>query len=116
MPVSMDSARFNDLVSDSLDRIPERFARAIDNVVFLVEDRDPKEPDLLGVYVGVSLAERDSHYAGILPDRIMIFREALLELCADESELVHEIDVTIRHELGHYFGLDEARLHELGWG
>ncbi|CAM3840349.1 metallopeptidase family protein [Smaragdicoccus niigatensis] len=116
MPVHIDTGRFDELVSDALDRIPEKFARAIDNVVFLVEDRDPDDPHLLGVYVGVALDERDSNYAGSLPDRIMIFREPLMEMCDDEDDLVHEIEVTVRHELGHYFGLDEKRLHELGWG
>ena len=116
MPVQMDPARFDELVSDALDRIPDRFARAIDNVVFLVEDRDPDEPELFGVYVGTSLDDRDSQFAGMLPDRIMIYRLPLLEMCEDEDEVAFEIEVTIRHELGHYFGLDEDRLHELGWG
>jgi predicted Zn-dependent protease with MMP-like domain len=112
----MSRQRFDELVSDALDLIPEQLASAIDNVVVLVEGRNPDEPDLLGLYQGVALTERDSWYAGSLPDTITIYRDALLEGCADESEVVDEVAVTVIHEIAHHFGIDDERLHELGWG
>ena len=116
MPVQVSSEKFEELVGDALDLIPPKLASAIDNVVILVADRDPDDPDLLGVYEGVALTERDTTYAGSLPDTITIFREPLLELCEDEAELVEEVAVTVIHEIAHHFGIDDDRLHELGWG
>jgi len=112
----MTRARFDELVSDALDAIPAELARAMDNVVVLVEDRDPDDPELLGLYHGIALTERSSSYGGVLPDRIAIYREAILEMCADEDEVVHEVAVTVVHEIAHHFGIDEATLHRLGWG
>ncbi|MDT7795745.1 MAG: hypothetical protein QOD59_5186, partial [Mycobacterium sp.] len=114
--VRMSPQRFDELVSDALDLIPPELAAAIDNVVVLVEDRDPDEPDLLGLYHGVALTERDSWYAGSLPDTITIYRDALLEVCEDEAEVVDEVAITVIHEIAHHFGIDDDRLHELGWG
>jgi predicted Zn-dependent protease with MMP-like domain len=114
--VRMSQQRFDELVSDALDLIPPELASAIDNVVVLVEDRNPDEPDLLGLYHGVALTERDSWYAGSLPDTITIYREALLEVCEDEKEVVDEVAITVIHEIAHHFGIDDERLHELGWG
>ena len=89
----------------------------MDNVVVLVEGRDPEEPDLLGLYQGVALTERDSWYAaGSLPDTITIYREPLLEVCDSEDEVVDEVAITVIHEIAHHFGIDDDRLHELGWG
>jgi predicted Zn-dependent protease with MMP-like domain len=112
----MSPRRFDELVSDALDLIPQELAVAIDNVVVLVEERNAEEPDLLGLYQGVALTERDSWYSGSLPDTITIYREALLEICADEDEVVDEVAITVIHELAHHFGIDDDRLHELGWG
>jgi predicted Zn-dependent protease with MMP-like domain len=113
----MTPQRFDELVSDALDLIPQELAAAIDNVVVLVEDRNPDEPDLLGLYHGVALTERDSWYAaGSLPDTIMIYRDALLDVCDSEDEVVEEVAVTVIHEIAHHFGIDDERLHELGWG
>ncbi|MDG5771331.1 MULTISPECIES: metallopeptidase family protein [Mycolicibacterium] len=116
MPVRMSSQRFDELVSDALDLIPEQLAAAIDNVVVLVEDRDPDEPEILGLYRGVALTERDSWYAGSLPDTITIYREALLDFCDSEDDVVDEVAITVIHEIAHHFGIDDERLHELGWG
>ncbi|MFI9413486.1 metallopeptidase family protein [Nocardia gamkensis] len=116
MPVSMSDDRFEELVGDALDLIPPELTRAIDNVVVLIEPRDPENPHLLGLYHGIALTERDSHYGGALPDTVTIYREAILELCADETEVVEEVAVTVIHEIAHYFGIDEDRLHQLGWG
>jgi len=114
--VSMSAARFDELVSDALDLVPAGLAAQMDNVVVLVEDRHPEEPDLLGLYEGVALTERTSDYGGELPDRITIFRDAVLEQCADADEVVDEVAITVVHEIAHHFGIAEERLHELGWG
>ena len=116
MPVGMDPERFEDLVSEALDLIPPDLAAAMDNVVVLVADRHPQEPDLLGLYEGIALTERDSTYAGALPDTVTIFRESLLEICETEEEVVEEVAITVIHEMAHHFGIGDERLHELGWG
>jgi predicted Zn-dependent protease with MMP-like domain len=112
----MSPQRFEGLVSDALDAIPPKLASAIDNVVVLVEARHPDDPELLGLYEGVALTERDSSYAGSLPDTITIYRDALLEMCDSDDEVVEEVAVTVIHEIAHHFGIDDERLHELGWG
>ena len=115
MATKMTSSRFDELVTEALDLIPAGLADAMDNVVVLVEDRNLEDPGLLGLYEGVALTERNSSYGGVLPDRITIYREALLEFCSDEAEVVEEVAVTVVHEVAHHFGIDDARLHELGW-
>jgi len=116
VPVRMSTERFEELVSDALDLIPSELARAIDNVVILVAERHPEEPELLGLYEGVALTERDSMYAGALPDTITIYSESLLAICDTEADVVEEVTITVIHELAHHFGIDDERLHELGWG
>jgi predicted Zn-dependent protease with MMP-like domain len=111
----MDPQRFEELVSDALDLIPDQLAAAMDNVVILVDDRHPDEPDLLGLYEGIALTERDSDYGGSLPDTITIYREALLDICASDDDVVEEVAVTVIHEIAHHFGIDDDRLEELGW-
>jgi predicted Zn-dependent protease with MMP-like domain len=111
----MGPHRFDELVSDALDEIPPALARAIDNVVVLVEARHPDEPDILGLYEGIALTERDSTYSGSLPDTITIYRDALLDVCDSEAQVVEEVTVTVVHEIAHHFGIDDDRLHELGW-
>jgi predicted Zn-dependent protease with MMP-like domain len=112
----MSPERFDELVSDALDAIPQKLTAALDNVVVLVESRNPEEPDILGLYEGTALTERDSHYAGSLPDTITIYRDALLDMCSSEDEVVDEVAITVVHEIAHHFGIDDERLHELGWG
>ncbi|MCT2586678.1 metallopeptidase family protein [Actinophytocola gossypii] len=116
MPVEMSRRRFEELVGDALDLVPKEFAAAMDNVVVLVEDRDPEQPSLLGLYHGIALTERTSTYGGVLPDRITIYREAILDICETEDDVVEEVAITVVHEIAHHFGIDDARLHELGWG
>jgi predicted Zn-dependent protease with MMP-like domain len=116
MAVRMSPHRFDELVSDALDLIPAELAAAIDNVVVLVEDRHPDDPDLLGLYEGVALTDRDTQYVGALPDVITVYRDALLDMCDSEWEVVDEVAITIIHEIAHHFGIDDDRLHELGWG
>jgi predicted Zn-dependent protease with MMP-like domain len=115
MAVRMTPQRFEELVSDALDLIPPKLARAIDNVVVLVEASNAEEPDLLGLYEGIALTERDSSYAGSLPDTITIYRDALLDVCDSEKQVVDEVAITVIHEIAHHFGIDDDRLHELGW-
>jgi predicted Zn-dependent protease with MMP-like domain len=115
MAVRMSPQRFDELVSDALDQIPPKLTAALDNVVVLVESRHPDEPDLLGLYEGIALTERDSSYGGSLPDAITIYRDALLDICDNDDDVVEEVTVTVVHEIAHHFGIDDDRLHELGW-
>lgn len=115
-PVEMTRAEFEDLVSDALDLIPAELARHMDNVVVLVEDEpDPRMPELLGLYHGVALTERSWEYGGVLPDRITIYMGPTLRMCRTRDDVVHEVATTVIHEVGHHFGIDDDRLHELGW-
>jgi predicted Zn-dependent protease with MMP-like domain len=116
VPVEMSQARFEELVADALDQVPAEFAAAMDNVVVLVEEFNEEAPDILGLYHGIALTERTSHYSGALPDRISIYREPILDICDTEDDVVEEVLITVMHELGHHFGIDDERLHELGWG
>src|SRR3954465_5050268 len=116
--VEMTRAEFEDAVRDALDEIPEELAAMMDNVVVLVEDSPPpEEPDLLGLYEGTPLTERGDFWAsGSLPDRITIFRLPTLDFCEDRDDVVEEVAVTVVHEIAHHFGIDDDRLHALGWG
>ncbi len=108
---------FEGLVSDALDQIPGDLAAQMDNVVVLVEDDAPDQsPTMLGLYVGIPLTERDPMWGGMLPDRIMIYRNPILDICETEQDVIDEVLITVVHEVAHHFGIDEDRLHELGWG
>jgi predicted Zn-dependent protease with MMP-like domain len=114
--MDLGRADFEALVEQALDEIPDELAHVVRNVVVLVEDDPPADdPDLLGVYDGVSLTERGADHTG-LPDRIMIFRRPLLEICETPEELVREVRITVVHEIAHHFGIDDERLHDLGYG
>lgn len=115
--VDMSREEFEEAVSDALDQVPEDLAAQMDNVVIFVEDDAPADtPDLLGVYDGVPLTERDFGWAaGSLPDRITIFRNPTLAICETREEVVEEVTITVIHEIAHHFGIDDDRLHELGW-
>jgi predicted Zn-dependent protease with MMP-like domain len=112
---TVDEERFSRLVGQALDELPDELWQRFDNVAVVVEDEHPDDPDLLGLYEGIPLTERWD-YAGVLPDRIAIYRLPLCELCADEEELVEEVKITVVHELAHHMGLDDRALHDLGWG
>ena len=117
MPVRMDRERFEELVGDALDAVPAELLELLENVVILVEDDPPPEdPDLLGVYEGHALTERGWDYSGVLPDRIVIYRNPILAICDSDDDVVDEVSVTVVHEIAHHFGIDDRRLHELGWG
>jgi predicted Zn-dependent protease with MMP-like domain len=115
--VDMSREEFEDAVRDALDEIPGELAEQMDNVVVLVEDDPPADdPELLGLYEGVPLTERGEFWAaGALPDRITIYRRPTLALCDSRDEVVDEVAVTVVHEIAHHFGIDDERLHELGW-
>ena len=120
--VEMSEKDFEEAVADALDLIPPELAAAIDNVVVLVEDEptpeqlgDADAPDLLGLYEGTPLTERDDGWAGSLPDRITIFRGPTLRWCETSDQVVDEVAVTVVHEIAHHFGISDERLHELGW-
>jgi predicted Zn-dependent protease with MMP-like domain len=116
MPVRMDRERFEELVGDALDAVPAELLELLENVVILVEDDPPLEdPDLLGVYEGHALTERGWDYSGVLPDRIVIYRNPILAICDNDDDVVDEVSVTVVHEIAHHFGIDDRRLHELGW-
>jgi len=111
----VDRNRFGELVGEALDEVPGELLDLLDNVVFLVEDDPPPdEPDLLGVYEGHALTERGWDYSGVLPDRIVLYRNPILRICETEEDVVDEVAVTVVHEIAHHFGIDDARLHELG--
>lgn len=114
--MQMSAAQFEALVADALDEVPAPLMAMLDNVVVLVEDVDPDDPTLLGVYDGIALSERRSDYSFALPDRIVIYRAPLLALCEDEDELRDEVTITVVHEIAHHFGIDDEALHQMGWG
>jgi predicted Zn-dependent protease with MMP-like domain len=107
-------AEFEEHVADALDQLPPEIAAHFSNVVVVVEDENEEEPDLLGLYEGIALTERD-FYSGVLPDKISLYRIPLCLMAEDTDELVQEIAITLVHEFGHHMGIGEERLHELGW-
>ncbi|HET6698181.1 MAG TPA: metallopeptidase family protein [Nocardioidaceae bacterium] len=114
--IEMTRERFEELVGDALDEVPAELVALMDNVVVLVEDEPPAgDPELLGYYDGTPLTERGASYGGVMPDRILIFRNPTLRMCRDEDEVVAEVRITVVHEIAHHFGIDDARLHELGY-
>lgn len=108
--------RFDEMVEAALDKVPDEFVARMRNMAILVEDYNEESPSILGLYEGVALTERTFDHTGYLPDAIFIYRGALQDWCNSEEELAHQVEVTVFHELGHYFGLEEDELHHLGWG
>ena len=115
--LKLTAQEFDLAVSDALDNVPAELLDLMDNVVFLVEDEPPpEEPELLGIYDGTPLTERHTSWAaGALPDRITIFRGPTLRMCSTRQEVRDEVAITVVHEIAHHFGIDDGRLHELGW-
>lgn len=115
----MSRDEFEDEAGRALDLIPPELLNRLTNVAILVEDEPPAEQPatLLGLYEGIPLTERlDSWAYGSLPDRITLFQGPLQRMCRTSAELREQIAITMVHEIGHYFGIDDDRLHELGWG
>jgi predicted Zn-dependent protease with MMP-like domain len=113
--VDVPVERFEELVADALDEIPEDLWRLTDNLAVVVREGSERS-SLLGLYDGIPLTQRDAAYDGmVMPDRISIFRRPILAICDDEAEVVEQVRITVIHEVAHHFGIDDDRLHELGW-
>jgi predicted Zn-dependent protease with MMP-like domain len=107
--------RFEELVADALDEIPEELGRMMDNVWVTVEDLPEDGPGLLGLYSGVPLTERELYGGMVMPDRITLYRIPICAMCRSEAEVVEVVRDTVIHEVAHHFGIDDDRLDELGW-
>jgi predicted Zn-dependent protease with MMP-like domain len=114
MVIEVEPGAFEDMVVAALDSLPEDLGRLMRNVAVTVE-HGPGPPGLLGLYQGIPLTSRTSQYAGVLPDRITIYRRAICVICDTEPEVVEQVRRTVIHEVAHHFGIDDARLTELGW-
>ena len=113
----MPLEQFEDLVGEALDGIPKGLTDLLRNVVIVVEDDAPADdPDLLGLYTGIPLTERDGSYFGALPDCITIYRRPTMAICDDLADVIEEVRITVVHEVAHHFGISEERLEELGYG
>jgi predicted Zn-dependent protease with MMP-like domain len=112
--IQVDEESFGALVEQALDSIPPELGRLMRNVAVVVEDMG-SSPNLLGLYEGVPLTARTTAYGGVLPDRITIYRFPILRRCRDLDDVVRQVRITVVHEVGHHFGIDDDRLHELGW-
>ena len=109
--------QFEQLVTDELDLLPDDMIDGIENVGFVTQSRpDDGSLRLLGLYTGVALTRRGQYGHGELPDRIVLYREPLLSISRDLAELKQNVHVTLVHEIGHYYGLDDEELQKLGWG
>jgi predicted Zn-dependent protease with MMP-like domain len=112
--IDVERGRFEEMVVKALDELPEELGRLMRNVAVTVE-HDAGPPGLLGLYQGIPLTSRTSQYAGVLPDRIIIYRRAICAVCGSEEEVAIQVRRTVIHEIAHHFGIDDARLRELGW-
>ena len=112
--VEVEPERFEEMVADALDGLPEELGRLMSNVAVTVEHR-PGPPGLLGLYEGVPLTSRTTGYAGVLPDRITIYRAAICASCRTEQDVSDQVRKTVIHEVAHHFGIGDERLSELGW-
>jgi predicted Zn-dependent protease with MMP-like domain len=112
--IDIEPGRFEEMVATALDSLPAELGRLMSNVAVTVE-HDPGPPGLLGLYEGIPLTSRTTQYAGVLPDRITIYRQAICAICRTEDEVAGEVRRTVVHEVAHHFGIDDDRLDELGW-
>ncbi|HHU37954.1 MAG TPA: metallopeptidase family protein [Propionibacterium sp.] len=116
MAIEMGTDEFEGYVNQALGSIPDELLDLLDNCVILVADDAPEEdPELLGLYEGIPLTERGASYGGVLPDTITIFRNPTLAICDTVDDVVDEVHITVVHEIAHFFGIDDDRLHELGY-
>ncbi len=112
--ISVEPEDFERMVATALDSLPADLGHMIRNVAVVVEN-GPGPRGLLGLYQGVPLTSRTSSYAGVLPDKITIYRLAICAICNTEAQVIEQVRRTVIHEVGHYFGLSDQRLRELGW-
>jgi predicted Zn-dependent protease with MMP-like domain len=112
--ISVEPEAFEQMVASAMDGLPEEFRHLVKNVAVLVE-HGPGPRGLLGLYEGVPLTNRTTNYAGVLPDRITIYQQAICAICDTEAQVVEQVRRTVIHEVGHYFGITDQRLRELGW-
>jgi predicted Zn-dependent protease with MMP-like domain len=112
--IEVSPARFEEMVEAALDSLPERLGRLMSNVAVMVQ-HEPGPPGLLGLYEGIPLTSRTTGYAGVLPDRITIYRLAICAVCETADEVIDQVRRTVVHEVGHHFGISDTRLTELGW-
>ena len=112
--IDVEPGHFEDMVVTALEGLPEDLGQLMRNVAVTVE-HDPGPPGLLGLYQGIPLTSRTSDYAGVLPDRITIYRQAICAICRTEDEVAEQVRRTVIHEIAHHFGIDDNRLSELGW-
>ena len=112
--IDVEPGRFEEMVAVALDGLPEELGQMMRNVAVTVE-HGPGPPGLLGLYQGIPLTSRTSQYAGVLPDRITIYRRAICAICRTEQEVADQVRRTVIHEIAHHFGIDDDRLSELGW-
>ena len=110
----MEPERFEQMVSEALDGLPDDLGALMSNVAVTVE-HGAGRPGLLGLYQGVPLTRRTTTYAGALPDRITIYRRAICRICDSDDEVAAQVRRTVVHEVGHHFGIGDARLRQLGW-
>lgn len=112
----MSAEDFERLVDEALETIPPDLLSLVDNCVLLIEPTPPPEhPGVLGLYEGIPLPDRDSASFMGVPDRIYIYREPILAMCSRVEEVAAEVEITVVHEIAHFFGIEDERLHELGW-
>ncbi|WP_420176385.1 metallopeptidase family protein [Luteococcus sp. OSA5] len=114
--VEMDAQEFEELAAQALEEIPEELMALLENCLLVVEDANEQDPELLGLYEGIPLTERDGGYAAVLPDQIFIYRLPTLAMCQTREEVADEVLTTVVHEVAHFFGIEDDRLHALGWG
>ena len=112
--IEVEPGRFEDMVVAALDGMPEELGQLMRNVAVTVE-HEPGPRGLLGLYQGIPLTSRTSQYAGVLPDRITIYRQTICATCRSEQEVADQVRRTVIHEIAHHFGIDDTRLRELGW-
>ena len=112
--IEVKPGRFEEMVITALDGLPEGLGRLMRNVAVTVE-HGPGPPGLLGLYEGIPLTSRTSQYAGVLPDRITIYRHAICAICRTEQEVAEQVRRTVIHEVAHHFGISDERLRDLGW-
>lgn len=123
MNLEMRDDEFDELVQAAIDAIPQSAKELMDNVAFFIEDEytplpgEPENTEILGLYEGVSLTERDFDWAaGALPDQITIYKNPTLRVCETRDDVIREVRITVMHEVAHHFGIDDEKLHDLGWG